>query len=166
MRDDFLIEMGFPGLTGRLKRLNDLFVYQTKPFYQENGVEIEPNWHMVFSLLKKHKSLTNTEISEMLQLSHPAIVKLINKMKKSGYLKSVQDPVDNRKYQISLSQKAQKELPELEIMWEAGSEAIEELLGEDNILLEKLEILELNMTELNFKERMENKLKQENKGRN
>lgn len=162
MRNDFLIEMGFPGLTGRLKRLNDLFVYQTKQFYKERDLEIEPNWHMVFSLLQKHESLTNTEISEMLQLSHPAIVKLVNKMKEKGYLESTQDPEDNRKYQISLSQKAKKELPELEKLWELGSQAIEELLGEDNVLLEKLEILELNMEELSFKERMENKLQEEN----
>ncbi|MGO1752404.1 MAG: MarR family winged helix-turn-helix transcriptional regulator [Psychroflexus sp.] len=162
MNTDFLIEMGFPGLTGRLKRLNDLFVYQTKEFYKERGIEIEPNWHMVFSLLQKHKSLTNTEISEMLQLSHPAIVKLVNKMKKKGYLKSIQDPDDQRKYQISLSKKAEKELPEMEKLWELGSQAIEELLGEDNVLLEKLSVLESNMADLNFKERMEKKLEEEN----
>ena len=161
MREDFLIEMGFPGLTGRLKRLNDQFVYQTKQFYKEKGVEIEPNWHMIFSLLKKHENLTITEISEMLQLSHPAIVKLVNKMKKGGYLQSIQDSNDHRKYQISLSQKAKNQLPEMEILWEAGSQAIEELLGEDSKLLKKLEILESNMAELSFKERMENKLNEE-----
>lgn len=47
-------------------------------------------------------------------------------------------------------------------LWELGSQAIEELLGEDNVLLEKLSVLESNMADLNFKERMEKKLEEEN----
>lgn len=155
MNNDFLVEMGYPGITGRLKRLSDLFVYQTKEFYKELGVDIEPNWHMIFLMLEKHESLTVMEIAEALHLSHPAIVKLINKMKKQGYIKSVLDSTDNRKHQLTLSQKAKVKLPELQVYWQAGEKALEELLDNNTALLEELRKVERNMRESDFKERME-----------
>ncbi|WP_370175018.1 MarR family winged helix-turn-helix transcriptional regulator [Leeuwenhoekiella palythoae] len=155
MSEDFLIEMGYAGLTGRLKRLSDAFMYQTRDFYREHDSEIEPNWHMIFLLLQKNETMTVTEIAEALQLSHPAIVKLINKMKKRGYINSNLDPEDNRRYNLVLSQKAIKELPVLEAYWEAGNKALEEMLEHNTLLLEQLEQLEARMAEADFKTRMD-----------
>jgi len=155
MEEDFLIEMGYPGLTARLKRLSDLFVYQTKEFYKEHNLDIEPNWHMIFLILKKHNQLTVMEISELLHLSHPAIVKLINKMKKKGYIDSVKDKNDYRKYQLTLSKKAKESLPVLEAYWSAGEQALEELLEGNRKLLEQLSIVEKNIEDSDFKTRME-----------
>ena len=64
------------------------------------------------------------------------VVKLINKMKKRGYIDSEIDPKDNRKYHLMLSQKAIKKLPVLEQYWIAGEKALEELLGFNTRLLE------------------------------
>lgn len=158
MENDFLMEMGYSGLTGRLKRLSDLFVYQTKEFYKEHGVDIEPNWHIIFLMLQKHENLTVMEIAEAVQLSHPAIVKLINKMKKNGYIRSVLDPTDNRKYQLTLSKKAKSKLPQLQEYWIAGEKALEEMLEHNTELLKQLSIVENNMRKSDFKERMENLL--------
>ncbi|RXG28241.1 MarR family winged helix-turn-helix transcriptional regulator [Leeuwenhoekiella palythoae] len=155
MSEDFLIEMGYAGLTGRLKRLSDAFMYQTRDFYREHDSEIEPNWHMIFLLLQKNETMTVTEIADALQLSHPAIVKLINKMKKRGYINSNLDPKDNRRYNLVLSQKAKKELPVLEAYWEAGNKALEEMLEHNTLLLEQLEQLEARMAEADFKTRMD-----------
>ncbi|MEB8346392.1 MarR family transcriptional regulator [Flavobacteriaceae bacterium KMM 6898] len=159
MENDFLEEMGYPGLTGRLKRLSDLFVYQTKEFYKAHEVDIEPNWHMIFVMLEKHENLTVMEIAETLHLSHPAIVKLINKMKKKGYIKSVLDPTDNRKYQLTLSKKAKSKLPELKEYWNAGEKALEEMLDYNTELLQQLSVVEKNMNKSDFRERMEKLLK-------
>lgn len=155
MSEDFLIEMGYAGLTGRLKRLSDAFMYQTRDFYREHDSEIEPNWHMIFLLLQKNETMTVTEIADALQLSHPAIVKLINKMKKRGYINSNLDPEDNRRYNLVLSPKAKKELPVLEAYWEAGNKALEEMLEHNTLLLEQLEQLEARMAEADFKTRMD-----------
>jgi len=155
MEDDFLIEMGYAGLTGRLKRLSDAFIYQTRDFYREHESDIEPNWHMIFMLLQKNEKMTVTEIADALQLSHPAIVKLINKMKKRGYVDSEIDPQDNRKYQLMLSQKAIKKLPVLEQYWTAGIKALEELLGFNTRLLDEIQKLEDRMAEADFKTRMD-----------
>ena len=155
MSDDFLMKMGFAGLTGRLKRLSDAFMYQTRDFYRQHDLDIEPNWHMIFLLLQENQSMTVTEIADALQLSHPAIVKLINKMKKRGYINSILDPNDNRRYNLELSQKAKQKLPLLERYWEAGNKALEEMLDHNTLLLEHLERLEAQMAEADFKTRMD-----------
>lgn len=155
MKKDFLIEMGYPGLTARLKRLNDQFVYQTKEFYKTKGLDIEPNWHMIFLLLTENERMTVMEIADQLHLSHPAIVKLINKMKKSGYIISKRDKEDNRKFQLELSRKAKNELPKLQKYWTAGNQAIEEMMNSNKALLDQLEIIEKNMSELDFNQRMQ-----------
>ncbi|GAB3649689.1 hypothetical protein GCM10028791_15680 [Echinicola sediminis] len=155
MNEDFLIEMGFDGLTGRLKRLSDLFVYQTKEFYRSKKLDIEPNWHMIFLLLQKHKKLTVTEIAAALHISHPAVIKLVNKMKKKGYISSEQDPDDLRKFHLFLSEKAIKELPKLEEYWEVLSEALKELMGNDTALLDHLGRVEDRFSELDYINRTE-----------
>lgn len=161
MENDFLIEMGFPGLTGRLKRLNDLFVNQTRQFYKEHNIDIEPNWHMIFLLLEKNEKLSITEIADNLQISHPGVIKLTKKMKRNGYLDSEQDPTDSRKHLLKLSEKAKQKLPELHTYWNAGNQAIAEMLDNNEQLLEELKVVEQNMQVADFKERMTKIYKQE-----
>ncbi|MGO3184392.1 MAG: MarR family winged helix-turn-helix transcriptional regulator [Aequorivita sp.] len=158
MENDFLVEMGYPGLTARLKRLNDAFVYQTREFYKEKNLVIEPNWHMVFLLLEKHEQMTVTEIAEALGLSHPAIVNLMTKMKNKGYVSSVRDKKDKRKSQLQLSEKAKNELPELHKYWNAGVEALKEMMNDNQELLKQLRIVEDNMDKSDYKTRILNKL--------
>ncbi|RXG27636.1 MarR family winged helix-turn-helix transcriptional regulator [Leeuwenhoekiella marinoflava] len=155
MSEDFLLEMGYSGLTGRLKRLSDAFMYQTRDLYREYDEDIEPNWHMIFLLLQKNETMTVTALAEALQLSHPAIVKLINKMKKKGYIDSVVDAEDKRKYDLMLSQKAKQKLPKFQKYWEAGEKALQELLNHNKQLLEQLEQLEAKMAETDFRTRMD-----------
>ncbi|WP_417361992.1 MarR family winged helix-turn-helix transcriptional regulator [Galbibacter sp.] len=157
--EDFLVEMGVSGLTGRLKRLNDLFVYQTKEFYDEYNIDIEPNWHMIFLMLEKHNNLTVSEISESIHISHPAVIKLIGKMKKNGYIESFQDPDDLRKQQLKLSKKAIGKMPQLKKYWEAGEKSLNDLLNESEALLFELEQLENNLQLASFKDRMKDYLK-------
>lgn len=159
MDSDFLIEMEYAGLTGRLKRLSDSFMYSTKQFYRAQGLEIEPNWHVIFLLLKKHGNLTIMEIAEALKLSHPAIVQLVEKMKKKGYIDSLRDPEDQRKHRLTLSEKAKSKLPELETFWDAGNKALQEITNHRKIIFEELEILEKNLGEEDFRSRSERLLK-------
>lgn len=154
MDNDFLVAMGYPGLTARLKRLNDAFVHQTREFYKEKDLAIEPNWHMVFLLLEKHEQLTVTEIAETLGLSHPAIVKLTTKMKDKGYISSVKDQKDKRKSQLQLSEKAKKEIPQLHTYWDAGVKALREMMNDNEELLNQLKIVEDHMDEMDYKTRI------------
>jgi len=157
--EDFLVQMGYTGLTGRLKRLNDQFVYQTKQFYDDLNVDIEPNWHMIFLLLEKEGQLTVMELAAATQLSHPGIIKLLNKMKKNGYLSVQKDTVDHRKRNWSLTDKAITKLPELHRYWDAGELALQELLENNDALLHLLTVVEDNLRSIDYTKRMKNNLK-------
>ncbi|MCV9934120.1 MarR family winged helix-turn-helix transcriptional regulator [Flavobacterium sp. LS1R47] len=153
IQNDFLIEIQLVGLTSRLKRLTDNILYSTKDFYKAVGVDIEPNWHLIFLLLKKHRELTVTEISERLQMSHPAIVKIIRNMKLKDYIGTKTDTTDSRKQLLYLTTKAELALPQLEKCWEACILTMEELLEGNEFFLKNLELIEEKIGKKSYKER-------------
>lgn len=159
MDNDFLKEVGYYGVTARLKRLSDTLLYSAKDLYNSEELGIEPNWHLVFLILKKYKKRTMSQIAETFHLSQTAIIKIINKMKEKGYLEVLPDAQDKRKQQLQLSEKALKELPRLEKLWDAGHQSIVDLLADSPDFLESLEKLEQKVREANFKERTLENLK-------
>jgi len=154
MKNDFLKELGYLGLIARLKRSSDAILYSIRDMYKSENMDIEPNWHLVFLILKKHKTRTMTEIAEAFHLSQPAIVKIINKMKEKGYIDCLGDSQDNRKRQLQLSQKALKELPRFEKMWNAGQQSLKEMFEANEAFLELLERFEQQIEHKPFKERV------------
>ena len=138
MKNDFLKELGHLGLIARLKRSSDAILYSIREMYKSENLDIEPNWHLVFLILKKHKTRTMTEIAEAFQLSQPAIVKIINKMKEKGYIDCKEDAKDNRKRQLKLSQKAINQLPGFEKIWSAGKASLKEMLEGNEEFLDHL----------------------------
>ena len=158
MKDDFLAELGYSGFSARLKRISDLLLYSTRDLYKSLDLEIEPNWHLIFLLLKREESLSVTEIASRLQFSHPAVIKMVKKMKERGYLFSVADGIDARKQLLSLTRKAKSDLPKFEKIWDTIQSVIEELLGDENVLFQNLRLLEKNIKEKSIKERAKAKL--------
>lgn len=123
------------------------------------GADIEPNWHLVFLLLKEYQSLTITDLSERLQLSHPAVVKIIRNMKQKGYIDTETDKIDSRKQILTLSDKAQKALPKFEKYWEACVQTMNELVEDNPDFLKNLEKIENKVKESSYKERTLRNLK-------
>ncbi len=158
MKNDFLTELGYSGFSARLKRISDALLYSTRDLYKSLDLEIEPNWHLIFLLLKKEESLSVTEIASRLQFSHPAVIKMVKKMKERGYLFSVVDGIDSRKKLLSLSKKAKSDLPKFEKIWDTIQSVIEELIGDENVLFQDLQLLEKNIKEESIKERAKAKL--------
>lgn len=156
---DFLKEIQLAGLTSRLKRLTDNILYSTKDFYKSVDTDIEPNWHLVFLLLKENDALTVTDISERLLLSHPAVVKIIKNMKTAGYVNTVLHPLDSRKQILKLSHKAEQSLPEFEKYWAACILTMEQLLEDNSIFMDSLEKIEQKIEESSYKERTLKNLK-------
>jgi DNA-binding MarR family transcriptional regulator len=108
---------------------------------------------LVFRLLQENKEMTITEMSETLRFSHPAVVKIINKMKENGYVESTCDSEDKRRQILRLTKKASHRRKEMEIYWDAGAQVIEELLEDSpNFLGELLEI-EKKVYQSDYKER-------------
>jgi len=158
MAEDFLASMGYPGLTARLKRLSDQFIYQTREIYKEHQVDLEPNWQNIFLLFKEHTTLTITQITSATDLSHPAVIKVVNRMIEKGYLSTELDASDSRKKILRLTEHAKEKLPVFERFWQAGHEAIEELLNHETEWLDQLKVIEMNMRESSFKDRVNQRL--------
>lgn len=147
---DFLAELEFTGFTSRIKRLSDDILYSTRDYYKSVDLDIEPNWHLIFLLLEE-KSRTLTEISEELRISHPACVKIVNKMKTLEYIKSRPDEEDSRKQILELTEKSRAKLPVFHQHWNACIETIHEITVDCSNILEELAKIEHRLAEGNYK---------------
>lgn len=151
MQEDFLDGLGHLGFTARFKRISDTLVYSAREHYKRINIGIEPNWHLIFLLLKKEEQLTVTDISQRLGFSHPAVIKITKGMKDRGYIESSVGPKDQRKQFLRLSEKALRELPGFEKEWANILKVIEEFV--DDELLQTLHRLEQQLNEKSFTSR-------------
>ncbi|MGB0524443.1 MAG: MarR family winged helix-turn-helix transcriptional regulator [Flammeovirgaceae bacterium] len=158
MEEDFLKELGYLSLATRLKRVSDRMIHSGRAMYKSLGVDLEPNWYMVFRLLMKYDSLSVTEVAQKLQFSHPSIISIVNKMIKSGYLESTQCPEDGRRQLLKLTEKAYQSLPQFEQLWEAGIKGVEQMM-EGMDFLPLLTELEERLAKSDFMERTLNEYK-------
>ncbi|WP_418514160.1 MarR family transcriptional regulator [Corallibacter sp.] len=150
---DYLQQIGFAGLNSRIKRLSDELLYSTRDYYKNAGLDIEPNWHLIFLLLEEHESLTITEISQELRMSHPACVKIIKKMKKRDYIDTTTDKSDSRKQLLKLSGKAKDRLPLFHKHWDACIETTKDLIKKSPHFLQELSEFESLVSEENYMNR-------------
>ena len=150
---DFVNELGYLAIATRFKRLSDVMVHSGRKMYKELGIDVEPNWFLIFKLLKKYESLSVTEIANKLHFSHPSVITLIQKMEQNGYVSAVSDNQDARKRNYSLTSKAISMLPKLEVIWEAGTVAVKNMFKENSEFLNELEQLEIQFSKQSFKDR-------------
>jgi DNA-binding MarR family transcriptional regulator len=162
MKQDFLRSLGYLGFVTRMKRLSDHLLHDGKRLYNELDLDIEPNWYLVFELLKQKGPMSVTEIAEYTQLAHPSVITITNKMMENGYLLSEKDTVDSRRRVLDLSERAIKMLPDFEKVWDAGVRGVELALEGMNAL-EHLEKLERKYEEKGFLKRTKEQLKRPNK---
>ena len=158
MKEDFLKELEFLGLTARLKRLSDNLSYSIKELYKVEAVDIEPSWHLVFLILLKEEEVTMTEIADALRFSQPAMTKMITRMKNKGYVDLVNSEKDNRKKIIKLTKRARDEMPRFERIWDAGQKSIREILESNMDFFSSLEEFENQIKIKSFKVRALEKL--------
>ncbi|MFY0599091.1 MAG: winged helix-turn-helix transcriptional regulator [Cyclobacteriaceae bacterium] len=149
---DFATELGCLGFTMRLKRLSDALIHDGRKMYKELGIDIEPNWYIVFRLIKRNGEMSVTEIADAIRLAHPSVISITNKMMKADYLYSTPCSLDNRRRVLNLTEKAKNKLPELEKIWDAGERGIIEAL-KDTDAMQMLITLEERFTNKGFKDR-------------
>lgn len=149
---DFVKELGYLGFTMRLKRISDAMMHEGRRLYNELEIDIEPNWYVIFKLLKTHGAMTVTEIAESILMTHPSVIAITNKMLNTGYLTSEKDKNDSRKRVLDLSELSIRMLPEYDEIWKAGEQAIKKVLEGVNAL-ELISVLEDKFFYKGFKDR-------------
>lgn len=149
---DYLVELNYLGVPARVKRLSESLFYGIREFYKEVNIDIEPGWHLVFLILKEEKEMSMLELSQSLDISKPAITKMIKKMERMEYIVISADSSDSRKKMVKLSEKSRKRLPEFERVWAAGQLSVQALLAGNEYFFEALEKFEQANVDLSFKE--------------
>lgn len=150
---DFIKELGYKAFDSRLKRISDRMAHDVRKFYKEFGIDVEPNWYLVFMLLKKRGEVSIIDIAEPLGYSHPSVVIIVKKMTEKGYLNIQKDSTDKRKQMISLSPKAMDMLPQLEQIWDSCEKAIFKLLSEDLSIFSYLDGIDQELKDESFHNR-------------
>lgn len=153
MARDFIKELGYKALDNRLKRISDRMSHDTRKFFKEIDIDIEPSWHLVFKLLREHDVLTMVEIAEQMGYTHPSMVVMLKKMASKGYITSERDAIDKRKQNIKLTQKTYDLLPELEQIWHSCENAIYKMLDKDLSIIKHLDKIEDSLRAIPFNER-------------
>ena len=69
MDKDFVKDLGFLGVTARLKRLSDSISYSIKEMYKKQNIAFEPSWHLYILFLREYPLSSMTEISESLRIT-------------------------------------------------------------------------------------------------
>lgn len=127
--------------------------HDTRKFFKQIDLDLEPSWHLVFKLLKENDTLTMVEIAEQLGYTHPSMVVLLKKMGKKGYVIFERDPIDKRKQNIKLTQKSLEFLPHLELIWESCEIALYQMLKEDLSIITHLDAIENSLKTVPLNER-------------
>lgn len=157
MNFDFIASLEYKALDSRLKRISDRMSHDVRRFYKELGIDIEPNWYLIFMLLQKGEEVSIATIAESLGYTHPSIAIMVKKMADKGYLGIKKDGEDKRKQMVSLSDKSLKILPKLELIWQSCERAILNMLANDLSIVKYLDNIDLELKNNSF----HNRFKQE-----
>lgn len=110
---DLVKELGALAVATRLKRLSERLSADVSKIYKESDVDFEARWFLILSLLKRNKLMAITEIADSLQLSHPAIIQMVQELSAKKLVKVATDKNDARKRMVSLSLAGRKILDQL-----------------------------------------------------
>ncbi|HYK77572.1 MAG TPA: MarR family transcriptional regulator [Daejeonella sp.] len=107
-------ELAELALATRLKRLSERLSQDISKIYKELNVDFEAKWYLILELLKREKVLGITEISDSLQLSHPAVVQFVDQLLKRQLIIAFTDKKDARRRLVSLSPEGKKLLQQID----------------------------------------------------
>lgn len=152
---DWLEELGTLALGSRLRRLGDTFVSQVATVYQEHGVELNPRFFPLVSLLAEKDTMGVTEIADALHLTHAAVSQMTRALEEDGWVKSSVAAADERKRNVSLTAFGRKQVEQLQPLWRRIRSCVNTLLVEtDNDLLHSIALVESALAKKPFLKRI------------
>ncbi|MEO0732077.1 MAG: MarR family transcriptional regulator [Bacteroidota bacterium] len=154
MSNDLVQQLGYANLDTRLKRISDKMSHSLRAMYRELDMDTEPNWYLVFWIIREQPNASVTEIAARLQFTHQSVINMTNKMIKKGYLTSQKDSTDRRRTIFRLTKKTTDNFPRFTRIWEIGKKVTLELLDHDIAIMNHLTALERNLEQCSFGERI------------
>lgn len=153
--------LGYLVLGSRLRRLSEAFLAEINRAYQNEGIDFDASWFPVFYLLSRNDALSIKELSEQIEVSHPAASQLITNLKNRGLVTSATCADDGRRQLVTLTESGRKLLVQILPMWDAIAKAMTELIDSDpssQQLLPAITALEKTFRSVNLSELISEKL--------
>lgn len=145
----------------RLRRISEAFLADVNNIYKHHGINFDAAWFPIFYMLSRQGALSIREISLELEVSHSAASQLISKLEEKGLIRTGVDKTDSRKKLVSFTAKGQKLLKQVQPIWTAVQQAMDELLQEmphGQLLMPAISELESSFSKASIFERIEKHL--------
>lgn len=130
--------LGYLVLGSRLRRLSEAFLSEINRAYQNASIDFDASWFPVFYLLSKNDALSIKELSEQIEVSHPAASQLITNLKKRGLVSTDTCSDDGRRQLVTLTASGRELLAQIMPVWSAITEAMTQLVEGDETALQLL----------------------------
>jgi DNA-binding MarR family transcriptional regulator len=153
--------LGYLVLGSRLRRLSEAFLSEINRAYQNEGIDFDASWFPVFYLLSQKGSLSIKELSEQIEVSHPAASQLITGLKNKGLVTSATCADDGRRQLVQLTDSGKALLAQVIPVWDAVSKAMEQLVASEpgcHDILPAITSLENTFRSANLADRISEKL--------
>ncbi|MCB0705039.1 MAG: bifunctional helix-turn-helix transcriptional regulator/GNAT family N-acetyltransferase [Saprospiraceae bacterium] len=141
--------------------MSEYIMKQGEDIYGLYRIDFQPQNFPVFYALSQSEKMGIMELAELLQLTHPGVIQQAKALEKMGLIDSIQGEDDRRRRWLSLSQKGKELLPALQDVWQDIQASLDEAVGpQPGTLLENLDRLEQNFSQLPFAKRVAQKRKE------
>ncbi len=158
---NFYQQLGFLVFGSRLKRLSENFLSDVNKIYACHNINFDATWFPVFYMLSKQKEISIKQISDELNISHPAASQLVSGLQQKGFIKSIISKKDARHKAVTFTAKGEKHLQKIKPVWTALEKAMIDLCNENaqsKNILKALTSIEKNIAKTSLLERVENYL--------
>lgn len=157
MNENYYQKLGALVLGSRLRKLSERLLFEVGNIYRNREIDFEPGWFHIMYLLDENECLSVTQLSDILQVSHPSVIQSIGVLESKGIVKISKDKKDKRRRMIELSDNGKSILTEIQPVWKRIDEMMNQFLAEGefsrNILNAADEIDKL-LDEKNLSDRM------------
>jgi predicted GNAT family N-acyltransferase/DNA-binding MarR family transcriptional regulator len=137
-----------------LQRLNENLRKEAQLFYKSQLIDFEPKWFPVVYVLSQKKAMSVVELSIEIGYSHPTTISLLKELEQKGLIGSTKDPKDERKRLITLTDKANEMIHQLQPLWQIMTQALIELTDTENNLFKAIHEVNQNLKTKNLFDRM------------
>lgn len=122
--------LGYLVLGSRLRRLSEGFIAEINRAYQNEGIDFDAAWFPVFYLLSKNNLLSIKELSEQIEISHPAASQLITNLKNKNLVTSAACAADGRRQLVQLTPQGRQLLAKILPVWDTILLTMDSLLAQ------------------------------------
>lgn len=140
---DWLRELGLVAFGSRMRRISEALVADVVTVYDRLGVNFNPKWFPLVTLLREKGPLGVVETAAALGLTHPAVSQFARELSQANLLVTLPDPGDERRRLLALSPQGLALCQELDPLWQAVRTAVASLQADAGVdLIDAIDRLE------------------------